>query len=145
LAIRESFWSSYLSSYIVINGGLVELIFRFNRRRAFCAWHTIKIPESSEDNIPLIVHELVHTYQYEQRGSIYIGQGLWAQRKQGRKAYDYGGSQGLSEDYAAGIRYSDYNREQQGQIAQDYWSRRLKNQNIGDYESFIEDLRAGQI
>ncbi|GMQ78789.1 MAG: hypothetical protein BMS9Abin02_1327 [Anaerolineae bacterium] len=127
----------------IARDGLWRLIFKYNKQRAFATWHTINLPEAAEDNIPLLVHELVHTYQYERCGSIYIGQGLWAQIRYGRKAYDYGGSQGLSADYAAGKRYSDYNREQQGQIAQDYCSLWLNKQSTTAYEPFIEDLRSG--
>jgi hypothetical protein len=129
----------------IARGGLWRPIFKTNGGRAFATWHTINLPEASQNNIPLLVHELVHTYQYEQCGSVYIGQGLGAQIRCGRKAYDYGGSRGLSADYAAGKRYSDYNREQQGQIAQDYCSLWLNEQNTSAYEPFIEDLRTGVI
>lgn len=129
----------------VAKGGLSRLVFKYNRQRAFCTWHTINIPEKSENNIPLVVHELVHTFQYEQRGSIYISQGIWAQLRNGQKAYDYGGNKGLIEDYDAGKQFSEYNREQQGQIAQDYCALQLNNQNVAPYAPYIRELRAREI
>lgn len=129
----------------IAHGGMLSPIFRANNNRAFATWHTINLPAHRQDDIPLLIHELTHTLQYERVGSIYIGQGLWAQRKLGRDAYRYGGSGGLAKAYAAGIQYSDYNREQQGQIAQDYCARLQAGRDIKDYEPFIDELRAGAV
>ncbi len=49
---------------------------------------------------------------------------------------------GDSADYAAGKRYSDYNREQQGQIGRDYCSLWLNELNTSAYRP---DLRTGVI
>ncbi len=129
----------------IAQGGILASIFRLNNNRAFATWHTINMPDHRQDDIPLLIHELTHTLQYEQVGSVYIGQGLWAQRKLGADAYRYGGSAGLADAYAAGIRYCDYNREQQGQIAQDYCARKLAGRDTSHYEPYIEELRTGAI
>jgi hypothetical protein len=126
-------------------GGILASIFRLNNNRAFATWHTVNMPVHRQDDIPLLIHELTHTLQYERAGTVYIGQGLWAQRKLGADAYRYGGSTGLANAYAAGIRYCDYNREQQGQIAQDYCARLRAGRDSRHYEPYIEELRNGAV
>jgi hypothetical protein len=129
----------------VAQRGVLDHVFRLNNDRAFATWHTINLPESRRSSLPLLVHELTHTYQYERVGSIYIGQGLWAQHQFGRKAYDYGGPRGLAASRSAGKRYSEYNREQQGQIAQDFCTLMRAGRDTGVYEPFIAELRAGDL
>lgn len=129
----------------VAQGGILQPVFRLNGNRAFATWHTINMPDNRDADLALLVHELTHTFQFERVGSVYIGQGLWAQARLGRKAYDYGGPVGLKDRWAAGIRYKDYNREQQGQIAQDYCSRVRSEQDTTAYEPFIAELRKGLI
>lgn len=125
--------------------GVLGLVFRLNDDRAFATWHTINLPEKRQTNLPLLVHELTHTFQYERVGSVYIGQGLWAQFRHGRKAYDYGGPRGLSTSFSAGKRYSEYNREQQGQIAQDFCTLMRAGKDTSVYKPFIAELRAGDL
>jgi len=125
--------------------GILKKVFGLNKGRAFATWYTINMPEGKDRNQALLVHELTHTYQYERVGSIYIGQGLWVQRKLGRKAYDYGGPAGLRTSWAAGKRYKDYNREQQGQIAQDYCTLVMSDGETVAYEPFIAELRQGLV
>lgn len=127
----------------IAHGGLLRIAFDINKNRAFATWHTINLPESRAADLPLLVHELTHTRQYERVGSVYIGQGLWAQWRMGRRAYDYGGSVGLKSARAAGKRYWDYNREQQGQIAQDYSALFQAGRDTSAYEPFISELRQG--
>ncbi|MGD2048995.1 MAG: hypothetical protein PVH03_05845 [Chloroflexota bacterium] len=129
----------------IAQGGILQTVFRLNGNRAFATWHTINMPDSRGADLPLLVHELTHTFQYERVGSVYIGQGLWVQARLSRKAYDYGGPAGLKDSWAAGKRYKDYNREQQGQIAQDYCSRIRSEQDTTAYEPFIAELRKGLI
>lgn len=129
----------------IANGGLLRYAFRSNGNRAFATWHTINLPPEREGDLALLIHELTHTRQYERVGSVYIGQGLWVQRKLGRKAYDYGGADGLHRHLAAGRRYNDYNREQQGQIAQDYCALVAAGEDTTAYEPFIKELRAGRL
>jgi len=127
----------------IANGGLLRLAFSMNKNRAFATWHTINLPQGRAGDMSLLIHELTHTRQYERVGSVYIGQGLWLQSRLGRRAYDYGGSRGLQVDRAAGKRYCDYNREQQGQIAQDYCALAQAGRDTSAYEPFIVELREG--
>ncbi len=126
-------------------GGLLLPFFRMNRNRAFATWHTINLPASKASDISLMVHELTHVYQYERVGSLYISQGLWAQFRFGRQAYDYGGADGLLAGRAAGKRFNDYNREQQSQIAQDYIALLQNDCDTEAYSPFIRELQSGLI
>jgi hypothetical protein len=127
----------------IARDGLLRLVFSMNGNRAFATWHTINLPEDRAGDRALLIHELTHTRQYERVGSVYIGQGLWVQSRLGRRAYEYGGPGGLQADRAAGKRYCDYNREQQGQIAQDYCALAQAGQDTSAYEPFIVELREG--
>jgi hypothetical protein len=126
-------------------GGLLLPFFRMNRNRAFATWHTINLPDSKASDISLMVHELTHVYQYERVGSLYISQGLWVQFRFGRQAYNYGGADGLLAGRTAGKRFSDYNREQQSQITQDYTSHLQNNSDTEAYSPFILELQGGLI
>lgn len=68
----------------------------------------------SED---LFVHELIHIWQYEYRGSVYIPRALRAQRSQA--GYNYGGVEKLQNSGLSNL--LAYNYEQQGDILADYW------------------------
>jgi len=89
---------------------------------------------------------MVHVYQFETVGSVYIWQALRAQKTNG---YSYGGPDQLAKDRKNGKRFSDYNREQQGQIAQDYYNRVLTSAPPENdparlaFQPFIDDLQAG--
>ena len=88
-----------------------------------------------------LIHELVHIAQMEHNGSQYIGEALYAQATDG---YYYGGALGLKDK-----NFSDFNREQQGSIAQDFYYRVLYPKSnttldcneISYYENVISDLR----
>ncbi|MGH2786793.1 MAG: hypothetical protein ACRDJV_02650 [Actinomycetota bacterium] len=130
---------------VVANGGLLRLAFRVNGSRAFTTFHTINLPESgthTRTNVDIIVHELVHVLQFERVGSRYAGEALGAQEGAG---YGYGGPDGLRRDRAAGLKLADFNREQQGQIAQDYFTLRQRGGDTSAYDPFIADLRAGDV
>ena len=71
-----------------------------------------------------------------------MGQAIHAQMTVG---YGYGGPAGLNADKAAGKHYRDYNREQQAQIAQDYYTLVQNGEDTTAYDPFITELRAGQL
>lgn len=130
----------------IAEGGILPLIFRLNGGRAFCAWHTIHLSQAgshTRTDRSLLVHEATHVMQYERLGTPYIGEALFAQRRLGRAAYDYGGEQGIQEALAAAIPYRAFNREAQAQIAQDYYRRQEQGQDLTAYETYISALRAG--
>lgn len=123
-------------------GGFLSIVFRFNEARAFTTWHTINLPPADRHNLAIIVHELVHVYQYEKVGSWYLPQAAHAQMTIG---YGYGGAAGLTRDRAAGKHYAGYNREQQAQIAQDYYTLKQGGGSTEAYEPFIAELRSGAL
>ena len=131
----------------VAQGGILRVGFRLNKQRPFATFHTINLPSSDQprgEHFATLIHELVHVYQFETVGSIYISQALRAQRREG---YDYGGWEQLAEDHKGGKRFCDFNREQQGQIVEDYYVNVIANcLQIEDpcrsaYEPFIADMR----
>jgi hypothetical protein len=69
------------------------------------------------------IHEMVHIWQYQHLGAVYIPRALWAQRTV--EGYDYGGVEHLRRAVEEGRGFLDFNYEQQGDIVADYFC--LKN------------------
>jgi hypothetical protein len=132
----------------VTQGGLMDLVFKLNGNLAFATWHTINLPRNGRHtraNLPILVHELTHVYQYERIGTRYLGEAIYVLIKTRRDCYNYGGAEGLNSACAAGRRYGDYNREQQAQIAQDYFDLHEKGSDVTAYEPFMAQVRAGEL
>lgn len=72
---------------------------------------------------PVLIHELVHVWQYQRLGSVYIPRALWAQCTP--EGYNYGGISTLQRAIEQGKSLTDFNYEQQGDIVADYFC--LKN------------------
>ena len=64
---------------------------------------------------PVLIHELVHVWQYQQVGSVYIPRALRAQRTPA--GYNYGGAEALRTKKTL----ADFNYEQQADIVADYF------------------------
>ena len=64
------------------------------------------------------IHELIHIWQYEQIGALYIPKALWAQQHGG---YDYGGVEALKKHIQQEKDFWEFNLEQQGDIIADYF------------------------
>ena len=135
----------------VAEGRLLTQIFKRNTGRAFTTFHTVNLPLSgahTREHLELLIHELVHVYQFERIGTDYIFQALRAQKTGG---YFYDSWPGLNKWRANGKHFKDYNREQQGQIAQDYQKNVIEpelpeaNEVRLAYEPFIAELKAGQL
>ena len=136
----------------IAEGRLLTLIFKLNRHRAITIFNFINLPRSGRHvrtNTALVIHELTHVAQFNIVGSVYIPQALWAQKF--GKGYEYGTWIQLQSDRATGLRFANYNREQQGKIAQDYYRFVLDpNLPANDdtrlaYEPFIDDLKNGKV
>ena len=89
---------------------------RRHHARAYVSFHSINFDQELPPHT--FIHELVHIWQYEQYGSAYISEALWAQRWGG--GYDYGGLDPLI-NYSAGRGLSGFNFEQQADIIEDYY------------------------
>lgn len=128
----------------VAQGGLLRLIHAWNGQRAFVTFHTVNLPRTgphAREHLDVLIHELVHVYQYERLGSVYSGESLIAQKRTG---YGYGGLEGLRQALREGRSYCAYNREQQAQIVQDYFALLRGGADTADYEPFIAEMRAGR-
>ena len=132
----------------IVQAGIFDLIFKMNGNLAFATWHSINLPRNgrhSRANLDTIVHELTHVYQYERVGSRYLGEAIYVLIKTKRQCYHYGRSEGLRVACADGKQYRDFNREQQAQIAQDYFSRQRLGKDVSAYKPFITQLQAGEL
>jgi hypothetical protein len=67
----------------------------------------------------LLVHEMMHVWQYQHLGVIYIPKALSAQYS--LMKYDYGGKPGLMQAAEDGKKLLDFNFEQQAEIITDYF------------------------
>ena len=89
-----------------------------------------------------LIHELTHAAQNEHTGG-----GFWVESlvAQGLEGYDYGGPQAL-----AGKNLKDFNREQQGDVAKDYYwvihnKKAVTESERKDYDRMIAQLQAGAL
>ena len=93
----------------------------------------------------VLVHEIVHVWQYLHLGALYIPRALAAQRS--REGYDYGGLAGLR----AASSLEDFNYEQMAAVIEDYFRivRGLTPRYVGDragidpecYVRFVKELK----
>lgn len=125
----------------VAEGGLLTQIAKKNGRRSFATWHTINL--INREDLPVLMHELTHIYQFEHQGSMYLSRALNLYRQYGLACYDYGGEAGVRTACANNGRLSDFNLEQQAMIVQHYCARLLRNSDTSAYEPMIEQLQAG--
>ena len=129
----------------VAQGGILNLVFRANGGRGFATFHTVNLPAAGDhrrENLDVLLHELVHVYQYERAGSRYFAEALLAQREEG---YNYGGPEKLRTAWEQGRRLHDLNREQQAQLVQDYYMYRRHAWDVSAFEPFISELREGRV
>ena len=71
----------------------------------------------------ILIHELVHVWQYQKMGIIYMVRAWVAQHS--KSGYNYGGIHSIKKKIATGKTLFDYNLEQQADIVTDYFL--LKN------------------
>ncbi|NRB65542.1 MAG: hypothetical protein HRU40_21420 [Saprospiraceae bacterium] len=100
-----------------------EQAFIGTRRSGICyvSGYTINLwgPISQE----LLIHELMHVWQFHHQGLAYIPRALRAYYS--REGYNYGGVRQLREMAAKGKTLMDFNYEQQGDIIADYYRLRI--------------------
>ena len=114
-------------------------------KRPYTSFHTINAWSDMDD--PTLIHELAHVWQYEHDGAIYMPQAIHAQKWGG--GYDYGGKVELNKRQAAGQGLPSFNREQQAQIAEEYYAIKTGQPAVyargateADYSHFTADLQA---
>lgn len=135
----------------IAEGGILDIIFRYNGGLAFATWYTIHLPRvkgdgaetavSSRSNRSLLVHELTHIFQYHHVGSRYLGEAIYYLVTTKRDCYEYGGADGLQTCWREGKCFSHFNREQQAQIIQDYFTATMANQDVSAYSPYVVQLQ----
>jgi len=113
---------------------------------AFVTFHTIHY--SKTISIPIFIHEMVHVWQYQKFGTVYIFRALLAQKS--KEGYNYGGLESLYSKMLSNYIFTDFNFEQQGEIFEDYC--RMKesqdDQNPiaeASFEFFVGQVRGSEI
>jgi hypothetical protein len=110
---------------------------------AYVSFHTIN--SWGDLRADIFIHELVHVWQYECMGAVYIPRALAAQKT--KEGYNYGGLEALKKYEYKGL--SAFNLEQQADIIADYfrikndmkpeWSRGTKS-DLEVYETYVKEL-----
>lgn len=132
----------------IAQGGILNLIFRYNGGLAFATWYTIHLPGIEENgdgngraNLALLVHELTHVFQYHHVGSRYLGEAIYYLIITQRNCYHYGGATGLQSCAQQGKLFCQFNREQQAQIVQDYFVKIQEEQDVSAYLPYLVQMQ----
>jgi len=136
----EYFGKSINIDHIRINSQMVKRLKKY--AHAYVTLNTINYHEKISPSI--FIHELVHIWQYQRFGSMYIFRSLKAQRS--KEKYDYGGLEGLYSGMIGQKRFIDFNFEQQGAIIEDFSILNLQAKSpaspivMASYEYFASQL-----
>jgi hypothetical protein len=134
---------------------IAHLATRFNgKRTAVSTFYTIHFPQPlvtapGNSQMAWLIHELTHVAQMEHQGIEYFPEAWYAQMF--GLGYDYSGPSNLTNK-----QLGDFNREQQGDIARDYYQGILYGAIVSHghsvtpaeralYEPLIEELRRGEL
>lgn len=94
--------------------------------------------EKSSVDMGWLIHEVVHVVQFKHLGVQYIIEALRAQKNGG---YNYGGIRQLQNSK----RLSEFNLEQQADIARHYYKYLKSNSNYKNlYQPFVDEIRRGR-
>ena len=138
----------------IAEGGILQTVFRHNGGLAFATWYTVHLPQgesgketavSSHLNLPLLIHELTHIFQYHHVGSRYLGEAIYHLITTKRDCYRYGGKGGLQRCWQQGKMFDQFNREQQAQIVQDYFAEAQAGQDTSAYVPYLKQLQQRQL
>jgi hypothetical protein len=109
---------------------------------AYVSFNTINYNTNIRKEV--FIHELVHIWQYQHFGSIYIARAIKAQRS--KEGYDYGGAPNLYNMMLKNAKLTDFNFEQQADIIEDYYRMithpaRAGAMNLSIYQYYAEQLK----
>jgi len=109
---------------------------------AFVTFNTIHY--SRPISKPVFIHEMVHIWQYQKFGSVYIYRAIKAQRS--LDGYNYGGLENLYSKMLNNYFFTDFNFEQQGEIFEDYCKLKESGQMVNpiaeaSFEYFVGQVR----
>ena len=89
-----------------------------------------------------LIHELTHAWQFQHVGWAYLAQAIGEQVRLGPKAYDYGGEAGLRAAHAAGLRFAHFKREQQADMARDFYFALKRGRDVSAWQPYMLELQA---
>jgi hypothetical protein len=97
-------------------------------------------------DIGWLMHELTHQWQYQRLGWKYLTSALGVQLSLGRASYDYkkgfpSREDALREARKVGRKLKDFNLEQQGDLARDFYFAIKLGGDPSPWQPFIEELR----
>ncbi|WP_116125266.1 hypothetical protein [Lewinella sp. IMCC34183] len=119
------------------------------RRYGICyvSFHTVNAWGAMSD--PLLVHEVMHVWQYVHLGALYIPRALAAQRT--AAGYDYGGPEGLR----GGRDLYDFNLEQAAALVEDAFRAANgyplrygagdRSLHLADYDRYLRQVRQTEL
>jgi hypothetical protein len=90
-------------------------------------------------DMPWLVHELTHVWQYYQRGPRYLTDALRVQAEYGQDAYTIG--KGIAEGWL----WEQFNLEQQGDIAREYYRALVEGRDVSAYRRYIDVLHSVKV
>jgi hypothetical protein len=88
-------------------------------------------------DMPWLIHELTHVWQYVQHGPRYLTDALQAQARAGKEAYS------IEEGIAQGWPWERFNLEQQGDVAKAYYYALRDGLDLRPYAAYAAVLRRG--
>lgn len=111
-------------------------------------------PRLSDRGRSVLVHELVHVWQFQNGGLAYIPASLWAQHVAFLRTGSRSGAYRWQKAWKAGLPWARWNPEQQAQAIQDWRDARLRilqgiaeehdGARVRRLEGLLDDLRAGR-
>ncbi len=104
------------------------------------------IDKGDLNHMTWLIHELTHQWQYQNLGWRYLKDALHIQLKEGQRSYDYKRNFGSHEDalnaaFKSGQKFVQFNPEQQGDIARDYYFRLKRKTDCRPWEPFVQELQ----
>lgn len=91
--------------------------------------------EPDHADIPWLIHEMTHVWQYRQYGPRYLVDALQAQAEFGHGAYEF------REGVAQGRPWERFNPEQQADIARAFYKALVQGQDVAEFRPYIGKLR----
>ena len=110
----------------------------------------VPLGDPDDYSMPWLIHELTHVWQFQHTGPFYIVRALIAQFRYGKAAYDFGGPANLQKRRLENCTWADFNPEQQGDIARDYYNCKRSEHKVDEpskqnplsaYQPYINDLK----
>jgi hypothetical protein len=105
---------------------------------------TQRLPDLDEPDfyqIGWLIHELTHAWQYQRLGWGYLIKAISAQFKGQAGAYEFGGADGLMQSRQGGWSLTQFNLEQQGEIARTYYERLRRQEDLTHWQPFVAELQ----